>query len=253
MFTPSPLPTAAAATVSAFPLLSNFPSSSPLHTHTYTRQTDAHTTPCALVMHWALPLHLGRQSTDARVHTFSQPFIRLFSRFLRWHAFFSPCLGPPPYKERPGSPCSIFHARARTALSSYKPSQGFITTHLMQIRQIWVDCAETIQSAGVGATPQICMHSGQLQICSYKMRSKTGGRVAVLVVRFHTVLFYNNVLSSSKNLFITDVKMWFSTLCQDSSWFYFITEGAVRGVSSMPPCYNHIILDDLRMALCNCW
>lgn len=117
------------------------------HTHTHARQTDAHTTPCALVMHWApwAPRASKHGHTCSHLLAAVHPVVLTVPPVAR--LFFPPCLGPPPCNERPGSPCSIFHARARTALSSYKPSQGFITTHLMQIRQIWVDCGETIQRA----------------------------------------------------------------------------------------------------------
>lgn len=52
----------------------------------------------------------------------------------RSHDRFS-CVAPR-CNERPGSPCSIFHAGANAALSSFKPSQGFVSTYLMQIPQI---------------------------------------------------------------------------------------------------------------------
>lgn len=97
--------------------------------HTHLTRTDAHTrthtTPCVAVMRRALTLKLRCKRADAHVRTFSGSFAETLPRSLA-----------PRYNEGPGSPCSIFHAGANAALPSFKPSQGFVSTQLMQIQQI---------------------------------------------------------------------------------------------------------------------
>lgn len=86
----------------------------------------------------------------------------------RSHDRFS-CVAPR-CNERPGSPCSIFHAGANAALSSFKPSQGFVSTYLMQIPQIWGYVGET--GAEVESARQIYTRARPLQICSCERRLK---------------------------------------------------------------------------------
>lgn len=70
----------------------------------------------------------------------------------------------PCYNERPGSPCSIFYGGANAALPSFKPSQGFVSTHLMQIQQIWGYVSES--GAEAKAVRQIYTRAGPLRSCS---------------------------------------------------------------------------------------
>lgn len=79
------------------------------------RHVNTHTTACVLVTRWALWLKPCCKSADTHVHTFSHPFFDLFSRFLSWCTFSGVA---PQHNERPGSPCSIFHASASSTLSS---------------------------------------------------------------------------------------------------------------------------------------
>lgn len=61
---------------------------------------------------------------------------------------------------------------------------------------------------------------------------------------YSTALYHKGHISFKK-LFITDSKMWFSTLCEDSSLSYLIT-----GVSSVHWLDNHITLDALCACIC---
>lgn len=154
-----------------------------IHTHlTHTdTDTDTHThTHHAMCFCHALTLKLRCRCTCSH----------LLSLF-RWAAptIASP-VWPLRYNERPGSPCSIFHAGANAALSSFKPSQGFVSTHLMQIQQIWGYVRET--GAEVEAARQIYTRAGPFQICSRENRMKADSANAKQEMFQHR-LFWSSV------------------------------------------------------------
>lgn len=181
------------------------------HTHTHTTLTTHK------YMHTLCHVRWPSSAAAAETSAFTpspRPFLTVPAAgsvhpFLFCHPH-PPSLLPPPQvhiMNRPGSPCSIFHGRASAALSSYKPSQGFITTHLMQIRHIWVDLSEASQR------PPPPPHHLPRKFC---LCLKPGAKklwVESCSFSSQPFLVHNNL----KMQFITDGEMWFSTLCRGSS------------------------------------